>query len=113
MQQDESSLYTVRPGETVTLRVQAVKVGNNVGYVVEAVPQTPVSNNPRTYRFTVAKPAGGNIHSSMSYFFPEEAPNEAEYRVFISGDQGGGEFNGPVVHKPDGIDHCDISFRVE
>jgi hypothetical protein len=113
MQRLNSALYTVSPGETVTLTVQAIKVANFDGYVVEAVPQSPVSNTPRTYRFTVNKPAGANVHSSMSYFFPDDAPDDAEYRVFLAGDQGGGTFNGPVVHKPDGIDHCDFSFRVE
>jgi len=112
MQRLNRSLYTVSQGEVVTVRIQAVKVANFDSYVVDAIVQTPVSNNPRTYRFTALKPPGRNHRTAVSIFFPDEAPDDAEYRIFVSGDQGGETFDGPVVHKADEIEDINITFRV-
>lgn len=114
MERLNSALYTVSQGEVVTVTVQAVKVANFDSYTVDSVVQTPVSNNPRTYEFTASKPPGMNIRTAVSLFFPDEAPDDAEYRVFVSGDRGGsGTFNGPVVRHGDDIEDVSITFRVD
>lgn len=113
MQQLESALYQVEPGEEVTVVVQAIKVANFDTYRVDGALKTPVSNNPRTYQFTVTKPPGLSHRTTLNYFFPEVAPDDAEYRSFVSGDKGGGTFNGPAIQKIDQVDHCDITFRCD
>jgi hypothetical protein len=112
MERLNSALYTVSQGEVVTVMVQAVKVANLDSYTVDSVVQPPVSNDPRTYAFTVSKPSGMNHRTAVSFFFPDEAPDDAEYRVFVSGDQGGGVFDGPAVSKEDDIEDISITFRV-
>lgn len=110
MQQLDIATYIVKPGETVTVEVEAVKVANFEAYTVDGTVRDPVSESPRTYEFRVTRPPGSQHHTTLTYVFPDDAPDDAEYRTTVSGDEGG-SFTGPNIFKSDNVDHCDINFR--
>ena len=106
--------YRVKPGETVRVEVRAVKVGNFETYVVDDNPPlNPVSKVPRAYEFTVTVPPGAQHRTTMTGVFPNNAPDDARYELFISGDMGGETFTGPLIKKTDLSMDCNISFRCQ
>ena len=106
--------YTVKPGETVRVEVRAVHVQNFETYTVDDDPAlTPVSDDPRAYEFVVTVPPGFPHRTNMNGFFPDDAPANAKYELFISGDMGGGMFTGPVIRKTDLSMDRNITFHCE
>lgn len=105
--------YSVQPGEIVRVEVRAVKVANFESYVVDDEVKAPVSDDPRAYEFDVTVPPGLPHRTTMTGFFPDDAPDEARYQLFISGDMGGGTFTGPVIRKTDESMDCNITFRCQ
>ena len=105
--------YRVKPGETVRVEVSAVKVANFETYVVDEEVKDPVSDDPRAYEFQVTVPPGSQHRTTMTGFFPEDAPEDASYELSISGDMGGGTFTGPDIRKTDLSMDCNISFRCQ
>lgn len=105
--------YTVKPGETVRVEVRAVKVANLETYTVDDKVLDPVSDDPRAYKFQVTAPPGFPHHTTMTGFFPDDAPDEARYELLISGDMGGGTFTGPDIRKTDPSMDCNITFNCE
>lgn len=90
--------YEVGAGEEVTVEVVAVQVGEFSTFVVdgkEIPPQPGVS--PKTYIFNVTVGPGQTHFTAVSCFFPDGTPNTAKYRIFLTGNQGGGKFTGPEV----------------
>ena len=101
MQQVTRSIYIVDAGETVTVEIEATKVGLFVTFAMDGALLTPISTTPRVYRFTVTVPAGHTHFGMFSFFFPNAAPDDAKYQVFVSGSSGGGKFTGSDVFKSD------------
>jgi hypothetical protein len=101
MQQVTRSIYIVDDGETVTIEIEATKVGLFITFALDGVLQTPISATPRVYRFTVSVPAGHTHFGMFSCFFPNDAPSDAKYQIFVSGALGGGKFIGSDIVKSD------------
>src|SRR4051812_24617833 len=99
--------YRVKPGETVRVEVRAVKVANFDAYTVDGEVKDPVSDDPRAYEFRVTVSPGFSHLTTMTGFFPDDAPDDARYELFISGDMGGGTFTGPNIRKTDSSMDCD------
>ena len=105
--------YRVKPSETVRVEVRAVKVANLEAYAVDEEVIDPVSDVPRAYEFGVTVPPGSQHRTTMTGFFPDDAPDDARYELFISGDMGGGTFTGPLIKKTDLSMDCNITFRCQ
>jgi hypothetical protein len=116
MQQTDISRFRVKQGEEITVEVEAVLMANFDSFTVDGEDVPPASNAPRTYRFTATQQPDFPHRTTLTFVFPEDADDNALYRVFVSGDQGGGRFDGPVVGKEDGgsdgVIDCDLTFRV-
>lgn len=103
--------YRVKPHETVRVEVSAVKVANLESYVLDEEVLDPVSDDPRAYEFEVTVAPGSSHLTTMTGFFPDDAPDDARYELFISGDMDGGTFTGPLIKKTDLSMDCNITFR--
>ncbi|SRR6267378_2443726 len=101
MQQIMRAIYIVDDKEVVTVEVEATKVGNFATFVVDGDPKSPISSNPLTFQFTVALGAGLEHHGMVTCFFPNAAPDDATYQLFLSGSGGGGRFTGSDIKKSD------------
>jgi hypothetical protein len=101
MQQITRAIYLVDAGETITVEIEATKVGNFASFVLDGNMLSPTSTNPLSYQFVVSVPAGGTHHGMLTFFFPDSAPDDAEYQVFVTGSAGGGRFTGSDVVKTD------------
>lgn len=116
MQQIDIARYRVKQGEEITVEVEAVQIANFDSYTVDGEDLPPFSNAPRTYKFMATAAPDFQHRTSLTFFFPQDAPDTALYRVFVSGDKGGGTFNGPVVRKGDagndGLIDFNLRFRV-
>ncbi len=103
MNQTNIGEYEVGDGEQVTVEVEAVQVGEFTTFVVDGNEIDPVDGvSPKTYQFTVTAAPGQSHFATVSCFFPPDAPDGAKYRIFVSGDQGGGRFTGPEIFKVQG-----------
>ncbi len=111
MEQINIGTYRVKPGETVRVEVVAVKVANFESYAVDEEVLDPVSDDPRAYEFQVTAAPGSSHLTTMTGVFPDDAPNDARYELFISGDMGGGTFTGPLIKKTDLSMDSNITFR--
>ncbi|MFL6210829.1 MAG: hypothetical protein ACJ74W_18415 [Pyrinomonadaceae bacterium] len=105
--------YRVKPSETIRVEVRAVHVQNFETYTVDDAPKDTVSDDPRAYEFEVTVPPGFPHRTTMTGFFPDDAPDDAKYELFISGDMGGGTFTGPEIRKTDLSMDCNITFHCE
>lgn len=105
--------YRVKPGETVRVEVRAVKVANLKTYVVDEEVKDPVSDEPRAYEFQVTVAPGFSHFTTMTGVFPDDAPDDARYELFISGNMGGETFTGPVIRKTDLSMDRNITFRCQ
>ena len=109
MEQINIGTYRVKPGETV--RIEVVAVDNRESYAVDEEVLDPFSDDPRAYEFTVTATPGSSHLTTMTGVFLDDAPDDAQYQLFISGDKGGGTFIGPVIKKTDLSMDCNITFR--
>lgn len=112
MKQITRSSYAVNPGEVITVEVVATKVGNFVTFVVDGVQQPPTGTSPNlTFQFNIMAPPG-NIHFSMvDCFFPNAAPSDARYDVFITGSLGGGRIQASDILKKDLVHRRGFDFH--
>lgn len=113
MERTNVGTYRVKPGETVRVEVRAVKVANFETYTVDDEVLDPASDEPRAYEFEVTAQPGFPHRTTMTGFFPDDAPADAKYELFISGDMGGGTFTGPEIRKIDLSMDCNITFHCE
>lgn len=112
MNQITRSIYTVQTGETVTVEIEATKVGNFATFSLDGAPLKPVAGlSPLTYRFGVTLGPGFDHFGIISCHFPASAPNDAHYQVFVSGSMGGGRFTGSDIKKTDSSWSRSIEFR--
>jgi hypothetical protein len=101
MQKITRSIYIVEAGEKVTLEIEAFKVGYFTTFVVDGklIPNVPGSD-PLTYQpFTVTVGAGLTHFGRVDCHFPTNAPDDAHYQLFLTGDKGGGRFEGSDIKK--------------
>lgn len=101
MQQITRSIYIVDDGETVTVEIEATKVGNFVTFTLDGETKSPISTTPPTFRFAVTVPPGHTHFGMVSCFFPNSAPNDAKYQIYETGSFGGGRFTGSDILKSD------------
>ncbi|HEX8250697.1 MAG TPA: hypothetical protein VF599_21160 [Pyrinomonadaceae bacterium] len=111
MQQITRAIYVVNANEIVTVEIEATKVGNFITFSVDGVLLTPKSETPRAYEFQVSIGAAATHFGIISCHFPQTAPDDAAYQVFVSGDKGGGKFTGSDIVKTDFSWDRNIEFR--
>ena len=112
MQQIDLSTYEVEDGEEVTVEIVAIQVGNFSAFTLdgEEMEEEP-GTDPKTYKFIVTVGQHLTHFGNVSCLFPEDAPDEAMFKIFVSGDMGGGRFIGPDIKKTDASPDCDLDFR--
>ena len=90
MNQINSFRYEVTTGETVTMVVTPVNVGVFVAASLDGHTFSPLPGGGATptFVFTVTKPVGRSHFVMMEFSFPG-APNTAQYRVDLTGSNGG------------------------
>lgn len=112
MTQSNPFVYVVGPNERVTVEVEAVQTGNTSGFSVDGKDIPPVAGvSPRTFQFDVSVGPGLTHFSTVDCHFDSSAPNTAMFRIFVSGDKGGGRFTGPVVRKTNSLHSSDLEFQ--
>ena len=98
--------------EIATIEIEAFKVGLFVSFVVDGVPQNTFSATPRLYRFQVTVPVGQTHFGIIRCHFPNAAPNDAAYQIFVTGSTGDTTRHvGSNVMKTDTVWSRDIQFR--
>jgi hypothetical protein len=113
MQQITPAIYRVGAGENITLEIEAIGTGNFSifavdGRRIESIP----GSVPKTFEpFTVTVGPGLAHFGRVEVRFPDEAPNNARYQLFLTGDQGGGRFTGPDILKTDVTGVAGLDFR--
>jgi len=101
MQKITPSIYRVEAGEQITLEIEATGVRNFAIFVVDGVliPSVPGSV-PQTYQpFTVTVGPGSTHFGRVDAHFPDDAPDDAHYQLFLTGSAGGGRFKGSDIKK--------------
>lgn len=96
--------YEVVTGEKV--RITVVPHGANGMVTVSRSGQAfvAVSGSPPTFEFTVSKPVDSKHRVIIRGDFLPDDETEALYAVSLRGDQGGGEFPGETIDRPDATD---------
>ena len=113
MKQITRSIYLVANGEQVTLEIEATKVGYFTTFVVDGklIPSEPGSD-PLTHEpFTVTVGPGLTHFGRVDCHFPASAPQDARYQLFLTGDKGGGRFEGSDILKTDPSWARGLEFR--
>ena len=104
--------YLVGAQENVEVEVEAVQTGNTTGFSVDGEDIPPDAGViPRTFSFQVSVGPGLTHFGTVDCHFDNSAPDTAQFRIFVSGDQGGGRFTGPVVKKTHSLQSRDLEFR--
>lgn len=112
MKQITRSIYTVQPGEHVTVEIEATKVGNFATFALDGEFLKPLPGvSPLTYNFTVSVGSGFDQFGIISCHFPTSAPDDAFFQIFVSGSMGGGRFTGSDIKKTDLSWSRSIEFR--
>jgi hypothetical protein len=112
MNQIDVATYEVTAGEEVTVEVVAIHNGEFSTFVLDGDEKDPEQGvSPKTYTFPVTVGPHLTHFGRVSGFFPDAAPNDAKYQVFVSGDKGGGKFTGPDIRKTDLIPTVDLEFQ--
>jgi hypothetical protein len=89
MKQLDMSNFEVDPGENVTIKVTAIKVGEFVTLAVDGKPIDPQLKAPKTFSITASTVPGTRHAGRLGFTFPPDAPTDAGYRYTVSGSQGG------------------------
>ena len=113
MQQITRSIYMVEAGENVTLEIEATKVGYFTTFAVDSslIPSIPGSD-PLTYQpFTITVGPGLTHFGRVDCHFPNTAPDDALYQIYLTGDKGGGRFEGSDIIKTDLSWDRGVEFR--
>lgn len=112
MNQITRSIYLVKPGEVVTVEIEATKVGNFATFSLDGASLKPLPGvSPLTYTFTVTAAPGFDHFGIISCHFPTIAPDDAFFQIFVSGSMGGGRFTGSDIRKTDLSWSRSIEFR--
>src|SRR2546430_1987031 len=112
MKQITPSIYQVQPHENVTVEIEATKVGNFVTLSLDGESLKPVAGvSPLSFQFTITAGPGFDQFGMISAHFPDSAPNDAKYQIFVTGDAGGGRFTGPDIKKTDSSWSGGLEFR--
>lgn len=101
MQQITRAIYIVGANEHITVEIDATKVGNFAVFALDGELLKPTSTTPLTYQFNVTVGPGLTHFGIVSCHFPNSAPDDAKYQIYVSGDQGGTRFTGPDIVKTD------------
>jgi len=117
MQQVDAGFYNVVNGETVTLRVEAVKIGPKLT-VFRSSPAgkdelEPVSSVPLKYQFTVSSAKGEEEGLNIGCVFADSDDPKSLYRFFVQGDKGGPEFTSTTVRKTDAKHDISLDFEIQ
>ncbi|HBB94599.1 MAG TPA: hypothetical protein DC054_04355 [Blastocatellia bacterium] len=111
MKQITRSIYVVAPAENVTVEIEATKVGSFVTLSLDGESLKPVAGvSPLTYRFAITAGSGFDQFGIISAHFPDSAPDDAKYQVFVTGDTGG-RFTGSDIKKTDSSWSRSLEFR--
>lgn len=112
MQQNTDSIYRVGAGENITLEIEAIGTGNFSIFTLDhtKIPSIP-GTEPKRFEFTVTVGPGLTHFGRVEVDFADEAPNNARYQLFLTGDQGGGRFTGPDILKTDVTGAAGLEFR--
>jgi hypothetical protein len=112
MKQITRAVYVVQPNENITLEVEATKVGNFVTFSLDGTAMDAVPGvTPLTYRFQITVGPGFDQFGIVACHFPNTAPNDAQYQIFVSGSGGGGRFTGSDIKKTDLSWRRSLEFR--
>lgn len=112
MDQIRRAIYTVAASEKVIIEIEATKVGNFASFVLDGESQKPVKNNPLTYEFTISVGAGDTHFGMFQCFFPADAPDDANFQVFLQGSKGKTtKYTGSDIKKTDPIWRRGVEFR--
>ena len=112
MQQITRSIYVVTNGETVTVEIDATKVGNFATLALDGKMIDPLPGvTPLTFRFPVTVTPGFDHFGMVSVHFPTTAPQDAFFQIFVSGSAGGGRFTGSDIKKTDLSFSRGLEFR--
>jgi hypothetical protein len=101
MQQQSLGIYIVDDREVVTLEIKATKVGELATFVLDGVRLDPISTAPLTFQFTTSLEPGDEHKGRITCSFPDDAPDDANYQVFVSGSGGGEKFTDSNIKKSD------------
>src|SRR5215813_6081310 len=102
MQRIDLSIYRVTSGETVTVEIEATKVGNFATLTVDGNLLDPLPGvTPLTFQFPVTVAPGFDHFGIVSVQFPPDAPDDAFFQISVLGSRGGGRFTDADIRKTD------------
>jgi|GEM_PF-3548762 len=86
MKQKEPFIYTVSPGETISIEIEPVGLSAQVRAAQngKAIAASGPPTKPR-FEFSVTEPPGNSHFVMIWYQFPAHAPNNAHYEVMVHG----------------------------
>ena len=104
--------YEVSPGEVVTVKLIATKVGDTAVFTTAPIHATQKAASPRTYQFTVQGDPGDIIFGLITCDFTA-AQDGASFQAVISS-IASGPFNGPIIRKndPDSEEPVSLNFEL-
>jgi hypothetical protein len=113
MQQVTPSVYRVEAGESITLEIEAIGVGNFSIFAVDGrrIDSVPGTEPKRFEPFTVSVGPGLTQFGRVEVDFPPEASDDdARYQLFLI-DEDGERFTGPDILKSDVTGAVGLEFR--
>ena len=112
MQQDTETTFIVKPGEEVTVVIQANGIADTAVLTIPSVNLQELTTTPRTYRFTVNQEAGHTIFGKVTCDFSGAGSGDASFLVIVSG-SGNERFNGRLTRKTDPLAERPFSLNFE
>ncbi len=108
------SLYTVVPGESITVRINAVKTGEFCSAATDGSACTAKSTHPTVYSFAITEPSKSTQNFVFYGSFAKGALAGAHYELFLEGDQGDTtEWTGPWLQRTDRSGSLTLLFEVQ
>jgi hypothetical protein len=89
MNQLDMSNFEVAPGETVTIEITAIKVGELVTLALDGQSISSSSTGPKCFNITASTTIGTRHFGRLGFTFPPATPPDASYKYIVSGSQGG------------------------
>ena len=113
MDETAFGIYKVTTGEQVTIKIVATKVGNFSSFVFNGESQPILTKTPRTFQVTATAVEDDPDFGMVQCFFPQDAPDDAKYEVFLQGSVGNtSEITGPDILKTDQPWRVGLEFHV-
>jgi len=91
--------YTVDNNEHVTIEVVATKVAEFGVASLDGNSLNPTGHNPLKFEFDVSKSSGETHFVVIRVTFDDQAPDDAQYQLFVQGSNGGGKFSDFTIPK--------------